>query len=46
MTEEFDPIKDAWRSLWEAMALTDPRSTVAPDVAVERHRGWCKKNDD
>lgn len=30
---------DAWRSIWEALAIVNGDD---PDAAVEAHRRWCR----
>ena len=39
MTEPFDPITDAWRSVWEAIAT---RNGDDPDKAIDGHKMLCK----
>lgn len=39
MTDDYDPVVDAWRSIWEAMAIVNGHD---PDVAVAGHKRLCE----
>lgn len=42
MPDDYDPIVDAWRSIWEAIAIVNGDD---PDVAVSGHKRLCEAMD-